>query len=222
MKYLPFFIITFLGLAFSNPVHAQAKEDIADLPVILVPAKKQVGETMVLLLTGDAGWNTFSQKLADQYASSGIPVVALNSLKYFWKKRTPEETAQAVSDLLYKYSREWGKKNILLCGYSFGADVMPFIFTRLPTGMKEKVSSIRLLSPSAYANFEVHITYLLISKKFSVASEVQKINKPVICYYGAEEKEKPLKDIAMSNFKLIILAGKHHYENSFAEIVNTR
>ena len=222
MKYLLFFIFTFLGLAISSPVHAQAKKGIAHLPVVLVPAKKQEGETMVLLLTGDAGWNTFSRKLADQYASSGIPVVALNSLKYFWKKRTPEEAAHAVSDLLYKYSREWEKKNILLCGYSFGADIMPFIYTRLPAGMKEKVSSIQLLSPSAYADFEVHITYLFISKKYNVASEVKKINKSVVCYYGAEEKKKPLKDITMSNFKLIILTGKHHYENSFAEIVNTR
>ena len=56
------------------------------LPVTLIPAKKQVGETMVLFLTGDGGFNTFSQKLADEYASAGIPVVALNSSKYFWKK----------------------------------------------------------------------------------------------------------------------------------------
>ncbi|MEO8960855.1 MAG: AcvB/VirJ family lysyl-phosphatidylglycerol hydrolase [Ginsengibacter sp.] len=221
MKYLLFFIITFLGLPFGNPVHSQVKEDIADLPVTLIPAKKQGGETMVLFLTGDGGWNTFSQKLADQYASSGIPVVALNSLKYFWKKRTPEGTTQAVSDLLYKYSKEWGKKNILLCGYSFGADVMPFIYTRLPVDMKEKVSRIQLLSPSAYTDFEVHISYLFISKKINVASEVQKITKPIICYYGDSE-EKPLQNITMPNFKMIILNGNHHYEDSFAEIVNTR
>ncbi|MEO9003906.1 MAG: AcvB/VirJ family lysyl-phosphatidylglycerol hydrolase [Ginsengibacter sp.] len=221
MKYLPFLIFIFLGLPVSNPVHAQIKENIADLPVIFIPAKKKSGETMVFFITGDGGWNAFSQKLGDQYASSGIPVVALNSLKYFWKKRTPEETAQAVSDLLYQYSREWGKKNILLCGYSFGADVMPFIFTRMPVDLKEKISSIQLLSPSPYTDFEVHVSYLFMSKKFDVASEVQKINKPIVCYYGAEE-EKPLQSIAMNNFKLIILKGNHHYEDSFGEIVGTR
>ena len=112
MKYLSFFVITFLGLPFGNPVHAQVKEDIANLPVTLIPAKKHGGETMVFFITGDGGWNEFSQKLAGEYAIAGIPVVVLNSLKYFWKKRTPEETTQAVSDLLYKYSKEWGKKNI--------------------------------------------------------------------------------------------------------------
>lgn len=222
MKYLPFFIITFLVLYINNPVNAQIKEDIADLSVTLIPSKKNGGETMVFFLTGDGGWNKFSQKLADEYAAVGIPVVALNSLKYFWKKRTPAETAEAVSALLYQYSREWKKKTIQLCGYSFGADVMPFIVTRLPIDLKEKVSSIQLLSPSAYTDFEVHISYLFMSKKFNVATEVQKINKPIVCYYGAEEKEKPLKAITMTNLKLIILAGEHHYEDSFAKIVNTR
>ncbi|MEO6135713.1 MAG: AcvB/VirJ family lysyl-phosphatidylglycerol hydrolase, partial [Ginsengibacter sp.] len=129
MKYLLFLIIIFLIFPISNQIHAQAKVDIADLPITHIPAKKQGSETMVLFITGDGGWNSFSQKLCDQYASSGIPVVVLNSLKYFWKKRSPEETAQAVSELLYKYSNEWKKKNILLCAYSFGADVMPFVFT---------------------------------------------------------------------------------------------
>lgn len=221
MKYLKFPLIIFLGIMICNPVHAQAKDDIADLPVTLFAAKKQAGETMVLFLTGDGGLNTFSQKLADEYASAGIPVVALNSSKYFWKRRTPDQAALAVVALMNKYSKELRKKSVLLCGYSFGADVMPFIYMRLPEDMKEKVSRIQLLSPSAYTDFEVHLSYLFVSKKFDIASEVKKITKPVICYYGASESDKPLRYLAMKNLKIVILKGDHHYESSFNEIVNT-
>ncbi len=221
MKYLKFPLIIFLGIMICNPVHAQVTDDITDLPVTLFAAKKQAGETMVLFLTGDGGLNTFSQKLADEYTSAGLPVVAFNSSKYFWKRRTPDQSALDVAALMNKYSKELKKKFILLCGYSFGADVMPFIYMRLPEDLKEKVSRIQLLSPSAYTDFEVHLSYLFISKKFDIASEVKKIDKPVICYYGASESDKPLKDLVMKNFKVILLKGDHHYESSFGEIVNT-
>lgn len=221
MKYLQIFIIVFSSFLLCNSIQAQVKESLAELPVNIIPAKKPGGETMVLLITGDGGWNSFSQNLAEEYAVAGLPVVALNSLKYFWKKRTPEESALAVSNLLNKYSAEWKTKTIILCGYSFGADVMPFIYTRLPENLKEKIGCIQLLSPSGYTDFEIHISYLFISKKMEVASEIQKIKKPVICYYGASEKEKLSKEIEMKNFKTIILKGDHHYENSFGEIVKT-
>lgn len=221
MKYFQFLLIPFLGIITCTPSLAQVKDDIADLPAIVIPAKKQFGETMVLYLTGDGGWNSFSQKLANQYATTGIPVVVLNSSKYFWKKRTPEQSAQDIAALLYKYSKDLHKKSILLCGYSFGADVMPFIYNLLPADLKERVSRIQLLSPSAYTDFEVHITYLFASKKYDVAAEVKKISKPVICFYGESEDDQPLKNLAMKNFKMIILTGNHHYENSFNEIVET-
>lgn len=221
MKYLKFSIIIIFAFIICNPLQAQTTDDIMALPVTLVPAKKQVGETMVLFLTGDGGFNTFSQKLADEYASAGIPVVALISSKYFWKRRTPDQSATDVAALMNKYSKDLKKKYVLLCGYSFGADVMPFIYMRLPEELKEKVSRIQLLSPSAYTDFEVHLSYLFVSKKFDIASEVKKIIKPVLCYYGASESDKPLSVLTMKNFKLIMLKGDHHYDNSFSEIVNT-
>ena len=63
MKYLKFPLIIFLGIMIGNPARAQAKDDIADLPVTFLLLKSRPGETMVLFLTGDGGLNTFSQKL---------------------------------------------------------------------------------------------------------------------------------------------------------------
>jgi type IV secretory pathway VirJ component len=221
MKCLKIIFIILFGFLLSEPVQSQVKVNISDLPVTIIPAKKQGPDLMVLYISGDGGWNTFSQNLCNQFAADGVPVVALSSLKYFWSRKTPEEAANAATALLDEYTAVWKKKNILLCGYSFGADVMPFIYNRLPEILKEKVTRIQLLSPSAYTDFEIHVSYLFISKKNSVISEVQKINKPIICYYGEDENDKPLQNIRMPNFKLLILNGEHHYEKSFAEIVQS-
>lgn len=221
MKYLQRVVVFFLTLFFCNPAQSQVKTIVSDLPVMIIAAQKPGADLMILFITGDGGWNTFSQDLANQFAADGVPVVSLNSLKYFWSRKTPEEATQAVVALIDQYSAAWKKKNILLCGYSFGADVVPFIYNRLPEPIKERVTRIQLLSPSAYTDFEVHVSYLFMSKKMSVAAEVQKINKPVICFYGEDEKDKPLGNIRMANFKTIILNGEHHYEKSFAEIAQT-
>jgi len=218
MKYLKIIVALVVGLFVCTRGQSQEKVNVSDLPVTIIPAKKAGPDLMVLYISGDGGWNTFSQNLCNQFAAAGVPVVALNSLKYFWSRKTPEEATNAAIALINKYGPVWKKKNILLCGYSFGADVMPFIYNRLPEAIKERVSRIELLSPSAYTDFEVHVSYLFMSKKMSVATEIQKINKPVICFYGEDEKEKPLENIRRSNFKIIIVNGEHHYEKSFGEI----
>ncbi len=223
MKHLLIFL--FPALLILNLLPAQSKKSHSNLPVTLIPAKKEGSEMLVLFISGDGGWNNFSQKLADQYAAAGIPVIGLNSFKYFWNKKTPEQAANDIAGLLYEYCDKWKKKSILLCGYSFGAEVMPFIFLRLPADLKEKINRIQLLSPASFTDFEIHVSDLFGSKnsmrKMNVASEVEKINKPVICYYGILEKEKPLQHIETSNYKTIILKGDHHYENSFEAIVET-
>lgn len=209
----------FVAFCFCNSLQSQVKISVSGLPIKLLPAKILSNRPMVLYITGDGGWDNFSKDLGNQFATDGFSVVALNALKYFWTKKNPEEASQAVTALIEHYSTKFNKEKIVLCGYSFGADVLPFIFNRLPEEIKEKVTCIQLLSPSVYTDFAIHFSYLFMTNKLSVAKEVQKINKPVICFYGEDEEEKPLKNIRMPNFKVIFLNGKHHYENSFAEIV---
>lgn len=58
-------------------------------------------------------------------AARGIPVVGFDSLRYFWKKRTPEGLAADLDRVLRYYGRHWGKSKLILIGYSQGADVLP-------------------------------------------------------------------------------------------------
>jgi type IV secretory pathway VirJ component len=195
------------------------------LPIIITKSKTDTGDKFVLLISGDGGWNDFSQALADSYAARGIPAIGLNSLKYFWKKKTPQQAANDVASVLNQYINEWKKKNIIICGFSFGADVAPFIYRRLPEKLRNRVELVQLVSPASFTDFEIHVSDLISLKNpvrsMDIASEVKMIDVPVICYYGNLEEVKPLSGLKKANFKTIILPGDHHYKYSFSEIAKT-
>jgi len=195
----------------------------ADLPVIISKAKIDKEDKFVLFISGDGGWNSFSQKLVETYTSNGFNVIGLNSFKYFWKKKTPQQTADDLARILSTYENEWHKQKIIILGFSFGADVAPFIYTHLPETLKNKITLVQLISPSSFTDFEIHVADMLGSgnavRSMNIAAEVNLINVPVICYYGEQETEKPLTTLKKSNLKTVILAGDHHYAKSYPEIV---
>ena len=86
-----------------------------------------------------------------------MPTVGLNSLKYFWTERTPEETARDVARVMRHYLAAWNKQRVLLVGYSFGADVLPFVVNRLPPELRARVASVSLLGIDSNASFEVRV-----------------------------------------------------------------
>jgi type IV secretory pathway VirJ component len=226
MKPLLLFIILLFtfqtGIAAPETTDPQA---VNDLPVTITRAKIERGDRLILLISGDGGWNTFSQQLADTYAEKGSSVIGFNSLKYFWKKKTPQETANDIATLLNKYLTEWKKKNVVICGFSFGADVTPFFYRRLPENLKSKITLIQLISPSSSTDFEIHVSDLFSSKNparsMDTASEVKAMNAQIICYYGELEPDKPLQGLKIPNFKTIILKGDHHYKTSYSEIIDS-
>jgi type IV secretory pathway VirJ component len=76
-----------------------------------------------------------------------VSVVGLDSQKYFWNARTPEETARKIAEIAQYYLQYKEVKSFRIMGYSFGACVAPFIANKLPESLREKLSSLTLLSP---------------------------------------------------------------------------
>ncbi|HCN84174.1 MAG TPA: hypothetical protein DIT07_11235 [Sphingobacteriaceae bacterium] len=226
MKQLSILIFLFFTFHSGNPDSKAAySQTNSDLPIVITKAKVESGNHLILLISGDGGWNTFSQQLANSYAEKGSPVIGLNSLRYFWKKKTPQEAANDIAALLNKYTLEWKKKNIIICGFSFGADITPFVYRRLPDYLKNKVTLVQLISPSSSTDFEIHVSDMFSSKNpersMNIASEIKIMNAPVICYYGESEVEKPLQGLKIPDFKTIILKGDHHYKTSYSQIVDS-
>ena len=201
-------------------------EAISDLPVNEVPATAgSNSEELAVLLTGDGGWAGLDQELAARLAADGVPTVGLNSLKYFWTERTPEETAKDVARVISHYLAAWNKQRVLLVGYSFGADVLPFVVNRLPPELRARVATISLVGVDSNASFEIKIAGWVGNDDGGPPTrpEIAAIaTVPVLCIYGEGESDSICPDLSRTSERTRIgLAevGKgHHFSGEYAEL----
>lgn len=206
------------------PIAARPQE-INDLPVNEVPAEGAGSDELAVLLTGDGGWAGLDQELAAHLAANGVPTVGLNSLKYFWTERTPEETAKDVARVIRHYLTDWNKQRVLLVGYSFGADVLPFVVNRLPSDLRARVATVSLLGVDANASFEIKIADWVGDEDNGPGTrpEIAAIGGvPVLCIYGEGETDSICPSLqAKTQHTRISLAevGKgHHFSGDYAEL----
>ncbi|MHA4895475.1 AcvB/VirJ family lysyl-phosphatidylglycerol hydrolase [Pedobacter sp. PWIIR3] len=204
--------------------HGVEKNEYA-LPVISYAPENGLSRRILFLFSGDGGWTDFEDQLAISFATKGFHVVGFNSRSYFWEQRTPEQTTNDIQLLMNKYVTADRYNRIYLCGYSFGADVLPFIYNRLPVSLKSRVQALEMLSPFASSDFIVHTSDLLNLSgddyAYKVQPEVELVHIPVYCFYGAQEDPKPLAGIKLNNFVLKVIAGSHKYDKGeYAKIVS--
>jgi type IV secretory pathway VirJ component len=197
-------------------------DEIGTLPVHEVPTPERHSDRLALLITGDGGWAGFDQDLAAELAANGIPVVALSSVKYFWHARTPEQTTTDVATMLRHYLRRWHCSRIMLVGYSFGADVLPFVVNRLPADLRDQVSSMTLLGPSHQANFEISVAGWMPGvtvKGAATLPELQRMSAvPVLCVHGSEERDSLCPDLKSANEHVLTIGTGHHFGGDVKDI----
>lgn len=203
-----------------------ANSDLRDLPIVEVPAKAPASDHLAVILSGDGGWAGIDREVASCLSERGVPVVGLNSLQYFWKGRNPEESAKDLGRILSHYLSVWQKKSVILIGYSLGADVLPFMATRLFPDLLNVVSLIALLGPSQEASFEFHLTDWLNGSPrkdaLPVGPEVEKLRgKRVLCFCGESEEDTLCRKLDPSLAKVIVLKGHHHFGGEYKAIANT-
>lgn len=204
-----------LVLATFLTVATAEAQDEMKIPINVLSATAEAGKPMILYITGDGGWNSFSSALGANMAAQNCPVVALNAKSFFWKKKTAQQAGLAAATLIKNYSSSWNKNKILLVGYSFGADVLPFIYQNLPQSMKDQVQGLVLLSPSGTTDFEIHLTYIFSEAAPNAALALNNISsKKITILTGSDENEFPFDKINNKNFTHTILPGGHHYDGN--------
>jgi type IV secretory pathway VirJ component len=200
-------------------------EKFSGIAYNITNATKQINDGPVaLILSGDGGWFSFEQAIADKLGANGVPTIGIDTRKYFWNRKTPEKTASDMAELLNYYGREWSKKKFILIGYSQGAELVPFIITLLPQQLKSSVVSAVLLSPAETTDFEVHISNMLdLGNKqntYDVIEEIKKLEKiNTICIYGQNEKSPMPQLLKSSTAKFVFIPGDHHYHGNSTLIV---
>src|SRR2546428_11095953 len=125
--------IRFLIFAFATAASASAP--VKKLPLVEVPSTRGSSDTFVVFVSGDGGWAAIDKSISKVLADSGMPVVGLNALQYFWTKRTPDSASRDLQWIVENYLASWKKGRVMLVGYSRGADVLPAMISRLPADL---------------------------------------------------------------------------------------
>lgn len=187
------------------------------IPVVEVPAG-QTTDTVTLFLSGDGGWRDLDRDVAGEMAKIGYPVVGIDTLRYYWEHKSPEQTAQDLTELMAHYRQKWGTKRFVLMGYSFGADVLPAIYNRLAPDEQKRVDAIVLLAFARSGSFEIEVEGWLgtAGKEAPTGPEMAKLPpEKVLCVYGAEEDAESGCTEATAVGEKLKLPGGHHFDEDY-------
>jgi type IV secretory pathway VirJ component len=227
-NWMPQFKASFGRLFASKTIKDVNSSEISDLPVVEVPSKQQSGRDMAVFLSGDGGWAGFDRDIGDALAEEGIPVAGLNSLSYFWTGRSPESSSKDLARIISHYRDVWHKDSVILVCYSFGADTLPFMVSRLPESLKSVISRIVMISPSHHASFEFHISDWIgnsSTTEYPVADEIDRLKSfSVTCIAGKDETNSLCRDLNRPWVDTVFLPGGHHLGGdirSVAQIILT-
>jgi type IV secretory pathway VirJ component len=199
---------------------------LGDLPIIEVPAAAQAppSDAVAIMLSGDGGWAGLDQGVAAELTARGIPVVGLDSLRYFWTARTPAGIGADLDRLIRHYLPYYGKHRAILIGYSQGADVLPFAVNRLPAATRGQLALVAVLGISAHALFEFHLSSWIADSDTGPATQPELLGlmgTPLLCVYGADEGDSPCIRLDAKTAKIVKLAGGHHFDGNYAALADT-
>lgn len=202
----------------------KSNEELVAQSLTILPVSEKNGLPMVFFLSGDGGWIKTDKEVSKILNGHGMPVIGLNSLKYFWKEKTPDGSATEFSKIIGQYMKLWNRHSFILVGYSFGASVVPFIATRLNNQLRNALKGVYCFSPEEKGDFKIRLSDFLYRKyggKYKVLSELEKIThvKPV-CAFGKGEDKNIRKNFLSSNLRIVILPGKHHYDDKFMRVAS--
>jgi len=216
------------GDALADLVLARLDKPEADasgldaLPLVELPADKP-SKLMAIVISGDGGWRDLDKSIAENLQADGVPTVGWDSLRYFWSKKTPEETAKALALVMKTYMAKWHATKVALIGYSFGADIMPFAYNRLPGEMRSHVASMALLGFAQNADFEITVGGWLgaatSDEALPIKPEIAKVPPALIqCFYGEDEDDTMCPALAASGVEQIKTTGGHHFDGDYDKL----
>jgi type IV secretory pathway VirJ component len=198
---------------------------LSDLPIVEVPAQPVASrpDVFAIIMSGDGGWAGIDQDVAAALSARGIPVVGLDSLRYYWTARTPSGLAADTDRMIRYYLAHFDKQRVLLIGYSQGADVLPFAVNRLPEATRARVALTAVMGMSEHALFEFHVSSW-VSDSNSGPATLPEINRitgmPVLCIYGSDESDSLCPKLDPAKFIIVKLKGGHHFDGDYANLAH--
>lgn len=209
---------TVLASTLSARIKA-ARTAADDLPLAILETGGE-RQALAIIISGDGGWRDIDQKIASYLQDDGIPSAGLDALRYFWTERTAKETALALQGIIDTHTARNGAADVLLIGYSFGANVMPATYLAMDDVYRRKVKLVSLLSIEKKADFQVSVLGWAgkppegrggdpIAAARNIPSDILQ------CVYGEEDTESGCPDLQQTGAEVIRLTGGHHFDGDY-------
>jgi type IV secretory pathway VirJ component len=199
-------------------------QGLASIPLVELPSDHP-SRLLAVVMSGDGGWRDIDKTLAERLQHDGVSVVGWDSLRYFWRKKTPERTAEDLAAVIQSYRAKWGADKVALVGYSFGADVLPAAYALLPALIKRQVAQVSLLGLESKADWEIRIAGWLGAAPSNAATPVEPALQAmparlIQCFYGAAERETDCPSLKATGAEVIKMEGSHHFGGDYAGIAH--
>jgi type IV secretory pathway VirJ component len=194
------------------------KDDLMDLPLLLFESLTQKTDLFIIAMSGDGGWMDFTNTLCKESAKRGTTTIGFNPIPYFLDPKTPEKFAKDLQRIITNFSHVTNKNKVILIGYSFGAEVMPFALNKMSKEFQDKVIMIAIIAPSNLASLKVSPTYIYDPKEeIPLVPELQKTDKSKLYVFCDDSKHSVCNFIPnKSNFKLIRLNAGHNLNGDWS------
>ncbi|WP_295683656.1 AcvB/VirJ family lysyl-phosphatidylglycerol hydrolase, partial [uncultured Nevskia sp.] len=197
---------------------------LTGLPIVDVAAKEGAPQSDVfaLIISGDGGWAGIDKEVAGFIADAGMPVIGIDSLRYFWSERTPEAFAADLDKIIRYYRHSLKRPKVLLIGYSQGADVLPFALNRMSATSRSEIALVALLGLAEHAQFEFHLSSWVgsVDDGKPTRPEVARLqassaNPPILCAYGEEDEDSICATLGGPKMSILKLSGGHHFDGEY-------
>jgi len=181
---------------------------------------------IIFYISGDSGFNTFTKNMGKDLHAFGYDVFALNTQSYFWNKKTPEQTSSDIEKYIDQQLKGRQNQKVIIIGFSFGADVTPFVYNRFSSPLKNNIEKVLIIGPSKTNDFKIHLGEYFgqeIKGSLQVIPEINQMkNVPVMLILSDFEfAHFPYKDIKLgNNYKMKYIAGDHHYGGNTQMLAN--
>ena len=195
---------------------------VDDLPLELLPVTTP-SSVMAIIYSGDGGWRDLDKEIGENLQAFGMPVVGLDTLQYFWNHKSPEEAAASLAAVIDHFTSAWSTPNVLLIGYSFGADVLPFAVNRLPDAERRRIRQITLLALGIKADFEIHVSAWgsgtgRMRSAQPIAPELQPARSEPAAVRLRRRGQAETACALLAGSEVIETPGGHHFDGDYGAI----
>jgi len=175
----------------------------------------------VVFFSGDGGWASLDEAVAEDLVRHDIAVVGVSSLRYFWRQKPPGQVAADVRRIVSAVGRP-----VFLGGYSFGAEVVPVALRNWPASERSTIAGLVLVAPGPSASFEIDpLDWLRTPAEdptTRVAPAMQALRLPTLCVMGTEDTGSACRGLPdVSVFHVARLPGTHHFDGNYAAVGDT-